>query len=149
MLVGRNDICLLTQPLLAEHQQDKCLYDRVQGMNAMSLYTAAACSVNVRLESIYTLVYLLALMTAARSCLFTANYFPILRQSKDGKASKGSFPKQGEKAMPRTVKLAHLVGLHHEEHLTQGARTFAQDLVWRHGDDGGQGEDEGVDVGHV
>ena len=41
---------------------------------------------------------------------------------------------------------ALLVGLHHQQLLTQRATAFAQHLVWGHGDDGSQREDEGVDV---
>ena len=40
-------------------------------------------------------------------------------------------------SQPTTLP-AHLVRLHHEQHLAQRARTLAQHLVGRHGDDGGQ-----------
>lgn len=42
-----------------------------------------------------------------------------------------------------------LVGLNHEQLLTEGAGTLTQDLVRGHGNDGGEGEYEGVDVGEV
>ena len=45
--------------------------------------------------------------------------------------------------------ITHLEGLHHEQHLAEGSRPLAQDLVRWHRNYGGQGENEGVDVGHV
>ena len=38
---------------------------------------------------------------------------------------------------------------HHEELLAERAGALAEDVVGRHGDDGGEREDEGVDVRHV
>ena len=45
--------------------------------------------------------------------------------------------------------VAHLIGLHHEQDLTEGARALPEHLIRRQGNDGAQREDEGVDVGHV
>ena len=39
--------------------------------------------------------------------------------------------------------------LHHEQRLTQCARSLPQDLVWLHGDDRAKGKDERVNVLHV
>ena len=44
---------------------------------------------------------------------------------------------------------SHLIGLHHQQNLAEGAGALPEDLIRRHGNDGAQREDEGVDVGHV
>ena len=42
------------------------------------------------------------------------------------------------RAAPHTPHTSHLVRLHHEQHLAEGARPLAQHFVGGHGDDGGQ-----------
>lgn len=43
----------------------------------------------------------------------------------------------------------HLISLHHQQQLTECPRAFPKDFIRGHGDNGAEGEDEGVDVGHV